>query len=365
MKKISLLFLLLSINISLIASNSYLYRVHVGSFKREESPSNVPDVPDLKKYILPEGYYCFFSGGYYQYFEGALRQLKEVHKAGFQNATIRVFKNEKLIPVIDGLDHIEEESINPTPIPANEKVDKQIYSLSSKWTLRNRADLYKEIIMPHLTDTTSRDKKEPGDGINLDLDWKLKLKNFGKFWGNKKSKDGSDEVPADKPSNKEENIQEEEDDKTSVNEDEVAENNQTEVEDTTQYDDALLAAIEEGMVEEKTEEVIEENDEKIELNENYVPDEKPEFRIYLTSSEEDGKVPMSIKYVPDIVYTFQKRTLTLYTVGYFESSAEAQADLANYRNEGFYNAKIIGVYKSVVVSQKIADDILARYLKGN
>lgn len=357
--KLRFLATLLLFNLVLTANSAFLYRIHIGTFKRQDAPTNVREVPNLKKYVLPEGYNCFFSGGYYLFFEGAYRQLNKVKAKGFKDATIRVFKNERLVPVFDGLDYIEEELINPTPIPANQKIDKQVYSLAEKPTLKNRADLYREIIMPYLTDTSAMAKKEI-EGI--DLDWKLKLKKFGKFWGgSKKDKDESEkplkEDKVKKP--KDEKVKEEADEKISPSDDEIAQ------EDTTTYDEALLAAIEEGMVEEKAEEVIEENDEKIELNEEYVPDEKPEFRIYLTSAEKDGKVPMSIKYVPDIVYTFDKKTLTLYTVGYFESSTEAQADLARYRSEGFYNAKIIGVYKSVVVSQKIADDILTAYLKGN
>ena len=349
MKQARLILFLLVISIAAKAETTFLYRIHVGSFKRAEVPSNIKEVPKLKKYVLPEGYNCFFSGGYFMFFEGAYRQLKSVKEKGFKKAMIRVYKNEKLVSVFDGLDHIEEELVNPTPIPAKRKIDEQIFSLSSKWTLRNRADLYREIIMPGLTDTTGRGSKETVEGA--ELDWKLKLMKFGKFWGNKKVKDGSENGPNEDNSNI-----------TQTNDaiEEVDEEEDAITEDTAAYDEALMAAVEEGMVEEKAEEIIEENDENMELNENYVPDEKPEFRIYLTSAETGGKTPMSIKYVPDLVYTFEKKTLTLYTVGYYESSA----DMARYQSEGFHNAKIIGIYKSVVVSQQIADDILAAYLKG-
>lgn len=372
--KSKLLVFALLFTLSLSASNQFLYRVHVGSYKKEEVPKNIREVPYLKKYVLPEGYNCFFSGGYYLYFEGAYRQLNAVKAKGFKDATIRVFKNERLVPVFDGLDHIEEELINPTPIPANQKLTKQVYSIAEKPTLKNRVDLYREIIMPYLTDTSQKVKREM-EGI--DLDWKLRLAKFGKFWG-KKDKDGKEKEV------KEEEVAEEEatdnfvfvepkakkkkkkekKKKEGVKKAEEKEEELVAQPDSAIYDDALLAAVEEGMVEEEVEEAIEEDDGKIELNDKYIPDEKPEFRIYLTSAKDKRDAPMSIKYVPDIIYTFEKKKITLFTVGYYESSADAQADLAAYQSEGFYNAKIIGVYKSVVVSQAIADDLLARYLKA-
>ncbi len=352
-----------------------MYRVHVGSYKKEEVPANIRDVKYLKKYVLPEGYNCFFSGGYYLYFEGAYRQLATVKAAGFEKATIRVFKNERLVPVFDGLDHIEEELINPTPIPANQKLDKQIYSLSEKPTLKNRVDLYREIIMPYLTDTSQKAKKEV-EGI--DLDWKLRLAKFGKFWGKKNKDDVEQKAPEEaveeeapvgsfvfvEPKSKKKKEKKKKEKKEEVKAPEEKDEEVAELPDSVVYDEALMAAVEEGMVEEEVEEAIEEEDDKIELNDNYVPDERPEFRIYLTSAKDKRDAPMSIKYVPDIIYTFEKKDITMFTVGYYNSSAEAQSDLAKYKADGFYNAKVIGVYKSVVVSQRIADDILERYLKG-
>lgn len=358
MKRYGILLFLFVCTLFAEAGGDYLYRVHVGSFKREETPKTIRTIPNLKKYVLPEGYYCFFSGGYYLYFEGALRQLKKVHAKGFKNATIRVFKNEKLLSVMDGLDKIEEESISPTPIPANQLVTKQIFSVDGKKTLRNRADLYKEIIMPELTDTTSR------EGLNIDLDidldWKLRLKKFMNFGGRKK-KDPSN--PNSESKNQE---AEEPSDNVVMGANASAQNKKPEAEedstntDESEYDEELLAAVEEGIIEEEAENVIEENDEKMELSDKFVPTEKPIFKIYLTSTKEGMDTPMRVKYVPDIVYTYQKKKLTLYTVGYYSSSAEAAADLAKYRADGFYNAKIIGLYKTVVVSKKIADEILVR-----
>lgn len=403
MKRFPLVLFFLLFTFAVNAGQTYLYRVHVGSFKREDTPKNIREVPALKKYILPEGYYCFFSGGYYYYFEGALRQMKEVQALGFKNATIRVFKNEKLLDVFDGLDLIEEQAINPTPIPANQKVDRQIFSLSSKPTLKNRAELYREIIMPQLTDTTGRAEKEKGALPELSVDWKLRLKKLSLYWGGNKSK--SDDAPADQDSksqpedSQERNLAKEDveekneeadtdtpDDKTRVagaaakadrKEDaeeetanvteessEKSDESGQQQEEEDEVDEALLAAIEEGMAEEVAEDIIEENDEKLQLSDDYVPTEKPVFKIYLTSSAKGGRVPMNIKYVPDIVYTYEKAELTLFTVGYYESSAEAQADLARYINDGFYNARIIGLYKTIVVSQKIADEILTRALNA-
>ena len=339
MKKLQILLFILLFNVVAKAANQYLYRVHVGSYKVTESPEAIKSLPEVKKYMLPEGYHCFFSGGYYIYFKGALERLKDIHKKGFKKATIRVYKNEKLILLMDGLNHIEEESINPTPIPENEILDKQIFSLSKKWTLRNRADFYREMIIPSLTDTTGYKPKNE----NLESNWKFNLNIFGQLGWQKKSSSAKD-PHKEKIKNKEENENTEEE----------------EEEEEEIYDKALMAAIEEGIVEEKAEEVIEENDENIELSDQFIPDENPVFKIYLASVKTGGIVPTKIKYVPDIVYTYEKKALTLYTVGYYVSSAKAQADLAIYRDKGFYNAKIIGIYKTIVVSQDIADEILSR-----
>lgn len=359
MKSIKLILFLLVINIAAKADSEYLYRIHVGSFKRIDVPENIKEVPNVKKYVLPEGHNCFFSGGYFLFFEGAYRQLKKVQEKGFKKATIRVYKNEKLIPVFDGLNHIEEEIVNPSSIPANRKVDEQLFSLSKKWTLKNRADLYREIIMPGLTNTSGRGSSETVEGA--ELDWKLKIKKFGRFW-EKKPKKVKEELKIDNIPSKKEKVLIEEKTKEKKKEKELVEEISVVEKDTSVYDEALLAAIEEGMVEEKAEEIIGENDENLELNDNYLPDEKPEFRIYLTSSDKNDRTPTSVSYVPDLVYTFQKKNLTLYTVGYYNNSAQAMADLSQYQADGFHNAKIIGIYKSVVVSQKIADDILNRYL---
>ena len=111
-----------------------------------------------------------------------------LHKKGFKKATIRVYKNEKLILLMDGLNHIEEESINPTTIPENEILDKQIFSLSRKWTLRNRADFYREMIIPSLTDTTGYKPKNE----NLESNWKFNLNIFGQLGWQKKSSSAKD-----------------------------------------------------------------------------------------------------------------------------------------------------------------------------
>ena len=103
MKNISLVLLALLLGNIIKAESDYLYRIHVGSFKRIDLPENIKEVPDIKKYVLPEGYNCFFSGGYFLFFEGAYRQLKKVKEKGFNKATIRVYKKEKLI--IDKIDN--------------------------------------------------------------------------------------------------------------------------------------------------------------------------------------------------------------------------------------------------------------------
>lgn len=325
-----LLALTLTLSISVEAKSGLLYRVQVGNYKRADAPKDIRKVPKLKKYLLPSGYYCFFSGGYFLYFEGANRALAIVKEMGYTEAIIRVFKDEKIIAKEDAEKYILLETYNPTPIPSDQKVDKQIYSLSQKRTLENRIVIYKEALVPKPIVVI-----EKKDSLLIK---KPKLNFISLIWKKKdKEEDG-----------KIENIEE------------LSAINNEEDTDTMEIDPELLAAIKDAVVEEKAEEIIDENDDELVLPDNFKVDDIPFFKIYLASTEKDRPVPVSVEYVPDIVYTYKKKDMTLYTVGYFHTSNEAQADLQRYVDKGFYNAKIIAIYKTIVVSQRMGDEILSR-----
>lgn len=324
----ALLVLLIAFNTSASAKSQLLFRVQVGNYKKAEAPKDIRKVPKLKKYLLPEGYYCFFTGGYFFYFEGASRALDVVKQMGYTEAKIRVFKDDKLLAVEDAEKYVLQETYNPTPIPSNQKVDKQIYSITQKRTLENRIIIYKEITAPK-TPHGARDR----DSLTIN---KPKF-SFKSFKWKKKKKDSKTDNP-----------------------DEVVEVKDEQSEDTLEIDPELLAAVKDAVVEEKAEEIIDENDDELVLPENFKVDDIPFFKIYLASAEKGNPVPVSVEYVPDIVYTYEKKEMTLYAVGYFKTSAEAQADLKRYMDKGFYNAKIIAIYKTIVVSQRMGDEILSR-----
>jgi hypothetical protein len=326
MKKIAPLFvLLIALSFTAEARNSLLYRVQIGSYKRADTPKDIRKIEKLKKYLLPEGYYCFFKGGYYHYFEGASRVLESVKEMGYDKALIRVYKDEKLLSYKDAEKYVMMETYNPTPMPANEKVDKQLFSIQQKRTFENRIILYKEITSPKLF--------TPGmDTVVVDEKFK-----FSSLWKRKGKKNEEDENK-----NKEEIV---------TNEEEA---------DTMVIDPELMAAVQEAVVEEKAEEIIEENDDELVLPDNFKVDDIPYFKIYLASTEQGKPIPTSVEYVPDIVYTYNKKKMILYAVGYFKNSVDAQADLTRYVNKGFYNAKIIAIYKTIVVSQRMGDEILSR-----
>jgi hypothetical protein len=180
MKKIVALFTL-SIVLSLAAEakGTLLYRVQVGSYKRAETPKDIKKIDELKKYLLPEGYYCFFKGGYYNFFEGANRALEGVKAIGYNKALIRVYRDQKLLSYKEGEKFIMMETYNPTPIPSNEKIDKQIFSIDQKRTFENRIWLYKEI--------TAQETYTPGmDSVVVEKE-KFKLSSL---WKRKKKEKG-------------------------------------------------------------------------------------------------------------------------------------------------------------------------------
>lgn len=340
MKKImGILSFVLLFNIIAEGKNEILFRVQVGAYKKEDAPKDIRKIPKLKKYVLPEGYYCFFAGGYYSYFEGANRCLTKVKELGYEKAKIRVIRDDRLLSVEAAEKYILKELVNPTPIPANKKVDQQKYSIEQKRTLENRMILFKEITQP---------KNPNNDSLNLALnapkvDFKMKLKGFK--WGKRKKGSKNAKSDGEGRDSKTENVEVEE--------------NQVE-EDTMVIDPELLEAVKEAVVEEKAEEIIDENDDNIMLPENFKVDDIPFFKIYLASAEKGHPAPRAVEYVPDIVYTYEKKDMTLYAVGYFKTSAEAQEDLRRYKDKGFYNARIIAIYKTIVVSQRMGDQILEK-----
>ena len=331
MKKFSTLLIFLIIcSFSTDAKGTLTFRVQVGSYKRADIPKNIKQIKDLKKYLLPNGYSCYFKGGYYKYFEGANRALAELKSKGYEKALIRVYRDEKLLSYKNAKSIVMMETYNPTPIPANEKIDKQSYSIEQKKTFGNRIGFYKEILKPEEyipgIDTALEIKELPEE---IAEEEKFKISSLWK----RKKKDNSEEQ------------------EVAITEEEA---------DTVEIDPEIIAAVKEAVVEEKAEEIIEENDDEIILPENFRVDDIPFFKIYLASTKKGKPIPTAVEYAPDIVYTYIKRDMVLYAVGYFKNSADAQADLARYVDKGFYNAKIIAIYKTIVVSQRMGDEILSR-----
>ena len=309
-----------------------MYRVQVGTYTRAEIPKDIKKIKDLKKYLLPGGYHCFFKGGYYHYFEGANRELEILKSWGYNKALIRVYRDEKLLSYKSAERIVMMETYNPTPIPANEKIDKQSFSIEQKKTFENRLGFYHEIKKPEDyvpgIDTALAIKELPEE--NVEEEGEKKKFKLSSLW-KKKDVAKEPEVP--------------------ITEEEA---------DTMIIDEELIAAVKEAVIEEKADEIIEENDEELVLPENFKVDDIPFFKIYLASTEKGKPIPTAVEYAPDIVYTYNKRNMILYAVGYFKNSADAQADLNRYIAKGFYNARIIAIYKTIVVSQRMGDEILKR-----
>ena len=112
-----------------------------------------------------------------------------------------------------------------------------------------------------------------------------------------------------------------------------------------------------------TEDIIAANEETILKEEFNEITEVPIFKIYLGSDMKKGRPKPLIDALPEIVYIYEERTSNIYTVGYFDSPEEATLELEKYSKKGFDQAKVIGIYKGMIVSKKIAEYIIKKSLE--
>lgn len=91
--------------------------------------------------------------------------------------------------------------------------------------------------------------------------------------------------------------------------------------------------------------------------------EIPFFKIYLGTNLKNGNTPLSIERLPEIVYVYDQKKSIIYTVGYFGSSKEATNELGHYLKQGFDNAKVVALYKGIIISKEVADYIIQQSLE--
>lgn len=392
-----------------VVQNSYaslLFRIQVGTYKQRETPENIKDIPNLGNFNLPQNYTALFSGGYFENYLGAKMRLNTIKSLGFEDAKLRVFRYDKLLSLIEGQKYIAKEELKLAEGKADESnINKQIYSLDRSASMENRQILFDEISIPPPTEEElakiTKEVQEEGSVVD-----NIKGKFVG-FW----SSSDSEETNESENNSSDDNTQPEDqvagnsasDDEVvpeSVVEEEPAVNKNSETateeepkpiteekseEEIVSNNESESAQIQEEVTEEKQEEVtkkqieeealahdideeahamveeiIEEGTEQIDPDDPRVKSggDIPFFKIYLGSNVKGGDTPESIENLPEIVYVYDKKKVILYTVGYYGTSREAEMELARYRKAGFGKAKVVGIFRGIIISDEVAKAIV-------
>ncbi|RMG83453.1 MAG: SPOR domain-containing protein, partial [Bacteroidetes bacterium] len=79
-----------------------VYKVQVGVFSNEKSPSYFNGLYPLTEHVISEGVYEYDAGIFYSY-EQALEAKKQIQQKGFKDAFIVAFYNKKPISVSQAL----------------------------------------------------------------------------------------------------------------------------------------------------------------------------------------------------------------------------------------------------------------------
>ena len=405
MKQLTFLFLTLCvINISL---GSTLFRIQIGTYKQRETPENIKEIPNLGNFQLPQNYVAIFSGGYYENYLGAKMRLNTVKTLGFSDAKLRVFRYGKLLDLLEGQKHIAKEELKLAEGKADEtNINKQIYSLDRSASMENREILFNEISIPPPTEEElARITKEAQEDNSMVDNLKGKFVGFFSKTEDESSEsesesaaiddnDDTSDIPADEvagnasenetPSqNKTEAIAEEpaaaeekvEDEviasaSPAVEEEQVVaeekEIQEEEEEEPVAQEEAIEVAKKDDDIDEEAhamvEELIEEGTEQIDVDDPRIHSsgDMPFFKIYLGSNVKGGDTPESIENLPEIVYVYDKKKVIVYTVGYFGTSQEAENELKSYINQGFTKAKVVGIYRGIIISNEVAKAIVEK-----
>ena len=93
--------------------------------------------------------------------------------------------------------------------------------------------------------------------------------------------------------------------------------------------------------------------------------EPPVFKIFLGKyNHVDGDFKEFKQLKNEIIYTYQDRKETTYAVGFYKNEREALKDLPKYQNL-VQGAKIVGLYKGMIISHKLANELLEQFNKNN
>ncbi len=99
------------------------------------------------------------------------------------------------------------------------------------------------------------------------------------------------------------------------------------------------------------------------ISSNTIVNEAPVFKIFIGSQDNGIGDPMEFKKLKnEIIYSYEGRTETKYTVGFYQNEKEARKYLSKYKNI-IYESEIVGLYKGIVISLKLANELLEQFNK--
>lgn len=404
MKQQILLFLTLVTIQTSIAST--LFRIQIGTYKQRETPENIKEIPNLGNFNLPQNYTALFSGGYYENYLGAKMRLNTVKSLGFEGAKLRVFRYGKLLDLLEGQKYIAKEELKLAEGKADEtNINKQVYSLDRSVSMENRQILYDEIsIPPPSEEELARVTKEAQEDNSMVDNLKGKFVGFfsktedtdesnstssedeadikdvqsNEVAGNVQEAE-SDQSTEDSKSSEPSPLQKKKDSEEALTKAEVESDSSEEIVEDSEEEVPEKEVIQESTPTEPTtedqpkddideeahamvEELIEKGTEKIDVDDPRIRSsgDLPFFKIYLGSNVKGGDTPESIENLPEIVYVYDEKKVIIYTVGYYGTSAEAEKEVKRYIQQGFGKAKVVGVYRGIIISNEIAKAIVEK-----
>ena len=89
---------------------------------------------------------------------------------------------------------------------------------------------------------------------------------------------------------------------------------------------------------------------------NFV-DESPIFKIEILKTKKDVSIIDSVNELTETIYQYSTQYHIVLAVGYFDDVTSPTKLLNSYIKKGYTDAKIIGIFKGIVISKELAEDL--------
>ena len=100
------------------------------------------------------------------------------------------------------------------------------------------------------------------------------------------------------------------------------------------------------------------------ISSNTIVNEAPIFKIFIGRQDNGIRDHMEFKKLKnEIIYSYEGRKETKYAVGFYQNEKEARKYLSKYKNI-IDESEIIGLYKGIVISLKLANELLEQFNKA-